>query len=294
MAQPDLEDLERVERALGVRPTGLRWARGHGAPSNRRYVVELPSGETAFAKIAAFDYTADWLRIEHAHYVALASLSCLPRLLGWDDDGAHPALVIEDLSSATWPPPWSRSDIGIVLDTLDVVGSAPVPEGIDEAAERRLWDIREGWDLVRADPRGFLRLGLCSPAWLEAHIDELESASAAATIGGDALVHADVRSDNLCFRSGTAMLVDWNWACIGNRDLDRLTFAPSLAHEGGPPPWEIAPGHPELVALIAGFFCEHAHRPPIPQAPHVRQLQLDQGRVALAWAARELGLPPPA
>jgi hypothetical protein len=57
MAQLDPQDLERVWRALGVRPSGLRWARGHGAPSNRRYDVELPSGETAFAKIAAFDHT---------------------------------------------------------------------------------------------------------------------------------------------------------------------------------------------------------------------------------------------
>jgi hypothetical protein len=50
------------------------------------------------------------------------------------------------------------------------------------------------------------------------------------------------------------MLVDWNWTCIGNRDRTS---------------------------------------PADPQAPHVRRLQLDQGRVALAWAARELGLPPP-
>jgi hypothetical protein len=56
----------------------------------------------------------------------------------------------------------------------------------------------------------------------------------------------------------------------------------------------ILPDHGEVAALLAGFFLEHARRPLIPQAPHVRRLQLDQGVVALRWACRELGVPEPA
>jgi len=65
---PDVtEDSERIASALGDSPSRMLWASGHGAPSNRRYIVSLPSGGTAFAKVAAFDYTADWLRAEHAN-----------------------------------------------------------------------------------------------------------------------------------------------------------------------------------------------------------------------------------
>ena len=45
--------------------------------------------------------------------------------------------------------------------------------------------------------------------------------------------------------------------------------------------------------MLAGFFLEHARREPIPQAPHVRRLQRDQGVASLRWAAVELGLEPP-
>jgi hypothetical protein len=53
------------------------------------------------------------------------------------------------------------------------------------------------------------------------------------------------------------------------------------------------PDHGPHAALLAGFFLEHAGREPIPQAPHVRQLQRDQGVVALRWACRELGIEAP-
>ena len=60
--QPDPVDIARVRRALGTAPIAWRGASGHGAPSNRRFVVDLQDGSTAFVKIAALDYTADWLR----------------------------------------------------------------------------------------------------------------------------------------------------------------------------------------------------------------------------------------
>ena len=48
-----------------------------------------------------------------------------------------------------------------------------------------------------------------------------------------------------------------------------------------------------VMGLLAGYFASHAVRPEIPEAPHVRTLQLRQARTALPWAARALGLPPP-
>ncbi len=293
--QPDAADIERVRRALGTVPVAWRAAPGHGAPSNRRFVVDLEGGRTAYVKVAAFDYTAEWLRDEFRIYSALDGQPFLPRLLGWDDDGLAPALVLEDLSGATWPPPWDVARIDAVLASIESVHSTPPPEGVPPPEESQFG--QDGWPAVAEDPEPFLTLGLCSPAWLDAHLPALSDASAAAQIGGTSLLHFDVRSDNLCLRDRRAVLVDWNSACVGNPLLDTASWLPSLEAEGGPAPHAVlpdeTPGLPAIASLLAGYFCARAGLPPIPQAPHARPLQLMQSRTALPWASRLLGLTQP-
>jgi hypothetical protein len=294
--QPDAADIERSLRALGAMPVAWRAASGHGAPSHRRFVVEIEDGRSAFVKSAAFDYTADWLREEYRIYAALDGQPFLPRLLGWDDDGVAPALALEDLSGATWPPPWDRARIDSVLTTLAVVHATPPPEGVPPALESQFG--LDSWPDVAADPQPFLSLGLCSPEWLSDHLPALSDASAVAEIGGASLLHFDVRSDNLCLWDGRAVLVDWNNACVGNAVMDTASWLPSLEAEGGPAPEIIlpdeTPGLPAIASLLAGYFCAAAGLPRIPQAPHARPLQLMQAKTSLPWAARLLGLPPPA
>jgi hypothetical protein len=294
--QADAADIERVRRALGTTPVAWRASSGHGAPSHRRFVVELEDGRKAFVKIAALDYTAEWLRDEQCVYAALDGASFLPRLLGWDDDGTAPVLALEDLSGETWPPPWDAGRVDAVLATLEAVHATPPPAGVPPAVESQFG--LDGWPDVAADPRPFLSLGLCSAGWLDGHLPALSEASAAAQIGGTSFLHFDARSDNLCLREGTAVFVDWNNACVGNALLDTAAWLPSLEVEGGPPPHVIlpddSPGLPEIASLLAGYFCARAGLSPIPQAPHARPLQLAQSRTSLPWAARLLGLPPPA
>jgi aminoglycoside phosphotransferase (APT) family kinase protein len=112
---------------------------------------------------------------------------------------------------------------------------------------------------------------------------------------GDAFLHFNVRSDNVCFRTdGSAVLVDWNLTAVGNAQTDLVFWLPSLEAEGGPAPEVVLPdAEPGLVSTCAGFFCARAARPAIPTAPRVRHVQLVQARTALPWAARVLGLPSP-
>jgi phosphotransferase family enzyme len=285
-----MDDTERIARATGVRPSRLEPVVGHGAPSHRRWRVLFDDRPPAFAKVAAFDYVAEWLRLEHANYEALDGTPYLPDLIGWHDDGEAPVLVIEDLSEATWPPPWSDAAIEAVLSALAEVQGTPAPPEIGEDFGA-LFDIEEGWDPMRADPSRALSLGVFGQTWFERYADRLAEVAATAELGGDALLHGDVRSDNLCLRDGRALLIDWNWACVGAPELDLAAWLPSLRHEGGPEPWSLLPNAGPLAALLAGFFLEHATREPIPQAPHVRALQFDQGVVALRWACRELDIP---
>jgi Phosphotransferase enzyme family len=294
--QPEPADVERARRALGVIPVTWRAASGHAAPSNRRFVVDLPNGSTAFLKIAAFEYTGDWLRAERHAYELLDGEPFLPRLRGWDDDGVAPMLATDDLSRGRWPPPWDASSVDAVLASLDAIHSVRPGDALPLAEENQ-FGVTDGWVRIAADPTPFLRLGVCSAAWLDESLPALDAASRAARIHGEALLHFDVRSDNVSLVDGRAVLVDWNGACSGDPLLDTASWLPSLEAEGGPRPEAILPDDtpslPEMASLLAGFFGSRAGLSPIPQAPHARPLQLIQTRTALPWAARLLGLPPP-
>ncbi len=294
-AAPARGDVDRMERALGWRPRWFRPAtlgRGMSDVAARWIVADAhdanPRRRSAFAKIGATELTAEWTRVEHRNYRSISG-SFLPEVLGFDDDGVRPALALEDLSQAEWPPPWTERRVADVLDALSEIHDARPPDHLARRPDAEGAD----WRAIAADPVPFLALGLCSAAWLRAALPALIAASAEAPLAGNSLVHMDVRSDNLCFRDGRTVAIDWNHATIANPDLDIAFWLPSLHAEGGPPPESILSSAPALAAWVAGFFCARAGGDPIPEAPHVRPLQLQQSRTALPWAARSLGLPPP-
>ena len=270
---------------LGARPL-LRLS-GRGYTLMERWLVDLPDGTRAFAKLAVDEPTAGFLRDEHRVYASLEA-DFLPRLLGWDDDGELPVLVLEDLSGAHWPPPWRAGDVDLVRQALDEVHAAAPPAGVPLLT----LDMLHTWREVESDPAPFLSLGLCSPEWLETALPELLAASERCDVEGETFLHLDVRSDNICIAKGRAVLVDWNWASRGNPQVDFAFWLPSLSLEGGPAPAELFPDAGDLTAVVSGFFAPIAGRPPPAGAPTVRALQLAQLEVALPWAVEALGLPP--
>jgi hypothetical protein len=294
---------ERAARLLGARLAGWEHLTGAGGYTPAfRLRVELDDGRTAFVKAASNDPTAGWLRDEARVYDTLDGCGFLPRRLGCEDDGARPVLVLEDLSGAAghWPPPWRPGDVERVLETLAAV--RPCAGRFAPGALPRLADLRAdfaGWATVAADPAPFLSLGMCSAAWLDVCIPGLLAAADAAPLDGGDLCHLDTRSDNVCLAAdGRTVLVDWNWAVVGNGVIDIAGWLPSLRREGGPEPEEALrraglPDQPEFAALLAGFWAARAGLPSPPDAPKVRAVQKAQLTVALPWAARALGLPPP-
>jgi hypothetical protein len=292
-ALPD-GDLVAIARALGWHPTVFRPAtteRGDSDTAARWIVADGRGGHSstrsAFVKIGTTPLTADWIRTEHRNYRSLRGWF-LPEVLGFDDSD-RPVLVLEDLSGADWPPPWTDSRVADVLDAVRAIGRTPDPGHV---APWRC-DQEADWRSIAADPAPFLALGLCSASWLVGAIATLAQAAADAPLTGDVLAHMDIRSDNLCFRDGRAVVLDWNHAALAGNDLDVAAWLPSLHAEGGPPPEAILPDAPGLAAWVSGFFCARAGGPPIPEAPHVRPLQVRQARTALPWAVRALGLPEP-
>jgi hypothetical protein len=295
--EPSAEEIANATRALKTlraRPIGWRpITRGGNTPA-RRWVVTLDDGRSAFLKVATDDATASWLRDEHVVYSVLRGASFMPTYLGWYDDGRRPVLALEDLSGGDWPPPWTSERVEAVLACLRDVAATPPPEGLPLAADDHL-GLRDGWSEVDRDRAAFLALGLCDEEWLDHALPVLRHAAETAPLGGESLLHFDVRSDNVCFDGERTLLVDWSWTCVGNAVADVAFWLPSLAAEDGPRPEDVLPeGAAGFAAVAAGYFGARAASPPIPTAPTVRPLQLRCARIALPWAARAHALREPA
>ena len=281
----------RVAGLLGARP--VRWQR-RSAPwqpaeavpgGNDRYSVDLDDGRRVFVKAAKAPHTARWLRREAEVYAHLQG-SFMVDLIAFEDDPVEPILVVDDLSDADWGIRWDPARVTAVRAALAAVAaSAPPP---NTPTVREILADDPGWEAVRADPGPFLSTGIRPRAWLDRFLPTLRDAADAAPLDGSDLLHLDVRSDNLCLRDGEAILIDWNWCSIGPADFDVAAWLPSLAREGGPPPWEVLPGAGEYAAFLAGFWAAVVGLPPPSTAPTVREGQRRQLEVALTWCEREL------
>jgi hypothetical protein len=280
----------RVAAAAGRAVRSLRRVETRGYAMAFHAIAEFDDGTTAFVKAGAEEVTSGFLRDELRFYESVEGFF-MPRLLG-SDAGDPPLLVLEDLSGGRWPPPWDDAAVESVHESLRALWSTPPPHWVPPITDERDW-LLGGWAEIQSDPAPFLSLGLCSSAWLEKALPVLRAAAERARIEGEALIHLDVRSDNICLAERGAVLVDWNLVHLGNPDLDLAAWAPSLHVEGGPTPEHILEGGGELAAALAGFFGSRAGLPPPPTAPRVREVQRAQLEVALAWASRELDLEAP-
>ena len=286
LSRADLD--QRIRKITGQPAVNFQEIQRGYTPA-KRLVVSLADGSSVFIKVATTELTAGWLRNEQRIYQALSG-PFMPAYIGWDDHPAFPLLMLEDLSAAFWPPPWSEERIAQVVEMLNAVANTPVPvplasSGVFEA-------LIQGWANVAQEPESFLSLGLVSDSWLQQALPILLNQPYEEAVAGDALLHLDVRSDNICFKADQAILIDWNNACLGNPKLDFGGWLPSLAAEGGPRPETILPDGQVIAALVCGYFASRAGRPKIPDAPHVRDIQRVQLKTALPWTIRALDLPP--
>lgn len=274
----------QIIELLGWTPRSWRKVEG-GYTAAARFVVE-DGLASAFVKIATNPVTVAHMRREIAVYGVIDS-TLRPALHGACAEGDQPFLIIDDLSEATWPPPWTDGRVQAALDTITRLHSHPAP--LKPFAEVHGAEP-PGWEMVAADRSAFLSLGLATPEWLDRALPALLEAEAACQTAGDAPVHLDIRSDNMCFVDGCALLIDWGEACLANPKIDLGAWLPSLAYEGGPPPSAILPNEPEVAAWLSGYFAAHAGLAPIPSAPFVRRVQKQQLSTALPWICEELSL----
>ena len=125
--EPSVLLVKRVEETLAERTTAWSRVTRSGYSSVERWIVRLSDNETVFVKSSGEPLLASFLRDEHHIYANLRG-SFLPRLVAWSD-GDQPVLVLEALTDAHWPPPWTETSIEKALSTLDEIALHPFPTG---------------------------------------------------------------------------------------------------------------------------------------------------------------------
>lgn len=291
---PGLEIMSRISQLLGGAAEVVRLPTGGYTPALRLIVACRRT--TFFAKVGVTDMTAAQLRVEIDNYQVLKG-SFVPKMIAYDRGGEPPIMILQDLSRAIWPPPWTPTLISHVIEAIEELHQSdnrpkPLDWGSDQPHDP-FGSVADNWRGIAAAPEEFLSTGVASRTWLDQALPKLIEAEDQLVWGGDTFCHYDLRSDNMCVTPSGVKFVDWNFCCRANPVLDLGFFLPSLHFEGGPLPETILQGAPEVAATVAGFMALRAGQPPIPNAPRVRQVQYQQLTTALPWAARVLGLPPP-
>jgi aminoglycoside phosphotransferase (APT) family kinase protein len=238
----------------------------------------------------------DLVRREITNVAALPPGIAAPALVTTYDDGEWVACAFELVDGSTPTLPWRAPLLDAAFALLAGLGRQPAPPIVPAAADRFATTF-DGWTALAAGPSPVD--GRWAP--LLPTLVDLERAALTA-VGGDRLVHTDIRSDNIVVDGdGQLWLVDWPHAVAGAPWLDLVLWLPALGLEGGGPPEEAlaratACGVPlptpaqlrAVVAGLAGFFLHRSGLPAPQGLPDLRPFQLAQAEVALAWLARLL------
>jgi fructosamine-3-kinase len=309
---------KQVEAALGspvVRASRI-WGGYSPAPS---YRLALADGRRAFFKAtyaASNEFSTQALYADERVYQELNGL-----LGNWiaqyyatiDHDDWH-GLLLEDLGPKSVPP-WTPALARRITKALAAFHRSTLgmhfPEWLSRPAER-LAD--EDWQRVVAESQGLRRIAALAGDsaqvaldWLQAispTIDTLMKDPALAT-EPYALLHGDLRSDNLRFTRGKLYLFDWPEITVGRPEWDIVAFAQTVTVEGGVIPEQVMAWYAEefpagaaavdsAIAWWFTFFAECAWRAEIPGLPRVRRFQRQQLGTMALWAARQWALPEPA
>jgi hypothetical protein len=283
----------RIEEHCGA-PVTSAVSQGGGFTPGFASVLTCQDGTRHFVKAAssaAQRMFAESYREEARKLRDLPREAPAPRLL-WSEDGDWVVLGLEYVEARAPERPWRESDLDACLDALETVAKVltPAPSGLrlasfaDELdAWPAMWDqIRATRDLPHADEAATLAAGFGE------------------VVGGETVVHTDVRDDNVLLTAdGKALFCDWNWPCAGADWLDSLVMligprgdgldiAPVLAER--PLLRDVPPDHVDRVlAVICGYFLKSADDPVPPTSPHVREVQRWQGEVVWDWLGERRG-----
>lgn len=220
---------------------------------------------------------------------ALPSQTPSPRLLWWHDDGTWIVMVFEHVDGRT-PV---ITDLGPVMRAVAALGETPGPPGLPRIVDEFAGNFT-GWSDI-AGAASWTAVTVAYPELAGASIDVLAAREKRWTDAADgtALVHGDLRLDNMILAADGVRIVDWPNACTGAGWVDLVLMTPSLAMHGVDVE-RLLDEHPltreadredldTILVAAAGYFVSRSLLPPPPPAPAVRDFQRAQAKALLAW-----------
>lgn len=217
-----------------------------------------------------------------------------PRLLWTHDDDDWVVLGFDFVAGSLPQRPWRIDELHRLLDSLEEIANTTLsPDVLLDPLEEDLAGLPACWDTVREQ---------------RPELDHADDAAALAAgfgeaLTGRALVHTDIRDDNVLLDSdGKLWICDWNWpvlgapwfdtlsALIGPRgdglDVESILATRSLTRS-------VSAEHIDrALALLAGYFLKSAADPVPATSPYIRDAQAWQGDVVWQWLCERRGWRP--
>ncbi len=290
-----------IEQVLGATIEESIGQQGGFSPGTAER-VRTTSGRRAFVKAVSPALNESSPAIYRKEAVIAAALPhTIPAasLIGTYDDGNWVALVLTDVAGHHPHLPWCPDELAQVLDALQGVAVTPVPQALEQLPrlEQEMSEDFAGWARLRADaPEG------CDP-WILENLECLErlANSGLKALGGDSLVHNDVRADNILITGEErAILVDWPWACIGAGWVDALSVLVNVrVFDATADVDSVLQSHPVFadatdssvdgfLSGLGAYFIDAARLPAPPGLPTLRVFQQQQGEAVIAWLRQRL------
>lgn len=200
-----------------------------GYSTAKRGIVTLKNGEKVFVKSADGDVTSRWLVKEVDVYERLnqAGFEFIPKLLAHSDN--RHAMAIEYLDQASFDTEWDEDKLNAIINVQaelkkykhifadDPGYTLESVIGLDAK-----WPYVLTEDAVSTLNKKFRTLDVDVVLTLN-RLEQYERQLAGWKFQEDTLVHQDIRADNFGYDTGSKQgkLIDWNWLCIGDANLDR-------------------------------------------------------------------------
>ena len=209
-----------------------------------------------------------------------------PALL-WTIEDDWVVLGIEYVEGRSPQRPWSPAELGTCLDALEAMDLewAGVPDGLTlDPLTEEFAALPAAWDAVRLQEPGL------------AHLDEAAALAArmSSVIDGEALVHTDLREDNVLLGpTGRVWLCDWNWAALGAAWIDTVCLLIQAYGDGIDADAvlterrltrDVPAEHIDvLLALVAGYFFAQSALAVPASSPWLRAHQSWMARATWSW-----------
>lgn len=258
-------------------------------------VLECADGSRHFVKAASTKAQRAFAlsyREEARKLAALPDGAPAPRLQWLHDADEWVVLGIEYVEARSPRRPWSTADLMAAAGALETVARLP-HDGLDlQPIAADLADWPAAWDHVRET----------RPDLPDLDAAALLAATAVDLASGDALVHSDVRDDNLLVATdGRVLLCDWNWPTRGASWVDTVLLMIGPRGDGLDVDVHLArlpltrdvpaTDIDAFLALLVGYSWKQANERVPPASPYLRDFQRWQGDVVWEWLRERRGWP---